>query len=255
MIPNSRSSVEALADHQLVALLEDVERDELARQQHEPEREQREALDGRAHSAFQANAMRVQPLGMDRISRRQLIVSGALAAGALAGSPRLLREALAAPARAGASPYGPLGPPDANGLMLPPGFSSREIARGLSQVAGYPWPVFPDGQATFPTARRRLDPRHELRVAVGQRGRHVRDPLRAGRRHRDAPTGSSPARTRTAPAARTPWGTWLSCEEHDAGLVWECDPAGELAAAARARRSASSTTRRRRSTRPDGRST
>src|SRR5215218_8493782 len=88
---------------------------------------------------------------MDRISRRQLIVSGALAAGALAGSPRLLREALAAPARAGVSPYGALGPPDANGLMLPPGFSSREIARGLSEVAGYPWPVFSDGQATFPT--------------------------------------------------------------------------------------------------------
>lgn len=55
---------------------------------------------------------------MGQISRRELIVSGALAAGALAGSPRLLREALAAPAPAGASPYGPLGPPDANGLML-----------------------------------------------------------------------------------------------------------------------------------------
>src|SRR5918992_1351109 len=89
--------------------------------------------------------------GMGRISRRELIVSGALAAGALAGSPRLLREALAAPARAGAGPYGPLGPPDANGLMLPPGFSSREIARGLSHVAGYAWPSFPDGQATFAT--------------------------------------------------------------------------------------------------------
>jgi uncharacterized protein len=24
--------------------------------------------------------------------------------------------------------------------------------------------------------------------------------------------------------AATPWGTWLSCEEHRAGLVWECDP-------------------------------
>src|SRR6185503_17484792 len=88
---------------------------------------------------------------MDGISRRQLIVSGALAAGALAGSPRILREALAAPARAWVSPYGPLGPPDANGLMLPPGFTSREVARGLSEVSGYPWPVFPDGQATFPT--------------------------------------------------------------------------------------------------------
>ena len=24
----------------------------------------------------------------------------------------------------------------------------------------------------------------------------------------------------------TPWGTWLSGEEHDGGLVWECDPEG-----------------------------
>ena len=37
--------VEALADHLLVALLEDVERDQLAGQQHEPEREQRKAQD------------------------------------------------------------------------------------------------------------------------------------------------------------------------------------------------------------------
>ena len=22
----------------------------------------------------------------------------------------------------------------------------------------------------------------------------------------------------------TPWGTWLSCEEHASGQVWECDP-------------------------------
>ena len=24
----------------------------------------------------------------------------------------------------------------------------------------------------------------------------------------------------------TPWGTWISCEEHDGGLAWECDPTG-----------------------------
>jgi hypothetical protein len=26
----------------------------------------------------------------------------------------------------------------------------------------------------------------------------------------------------------TPWGTWLSCEEHEGGMVWEADPAGVL---------------------------
>jgi hypothetical protein len=67
------------------------------------------------------------------LRRRDFIASGALAAGALL-SPAFLRHALAAPATAGESPYGPLQPPDANGLMLPPGFSSREIARGFQPV-------------------------------------------------------------------------------------------------------------------------
>ena len=165
--------------------------------------------------------------GMDRISRRQLIVSGALAAGALAGSPRLLREALAAPARAGVSPYGPLGAPDANGLMLPPGFSSRELARGLSQVAGYPWPVFPDGQATFSTTDGGwiLVTNSESLAPAGAGTSAIRF----------GPDGAIASAYRilggtnlNCAGGPTPWGTWLSCEEHDAGLVWECDPAGKL---------------------------
>ena len=166
---------------------------------------------------------------MDRISRRQLIVSGALAAGALAGSPRLLREALAAPARAGASPYGPLGPPDGNGLMLPPGFRSREIARGLSQVSGYPWPVFPDGQATFPTRDGGwILVTNSESLSVSGAGTSA---------IRFKPNGDIESAYRILAGTNlncagggTPWGTWLSCEEHDSGLVWECDPAGELAA-------------------------
>ena len=169
---------------------------------------------------------------MDRISRRQLIVSGALAAGALAGSPRLLREALAAPARAGASPYGPLGAPDANGLMLPPGFSSREVARGLSQVAGYPWPVFPDGQATFSTADGGwiLVTNSESLAPTGAGTSAIRFRPDGGIASAYRILGNTNLNCAGGP---TPWGTWLSCEEHDAGLVWECDPAGELAAVAR----------------------
>ena len=50
-------------------------------------------------------------------------------------------------------PYGPLlDEPDANGLLLPEGFTSRVIAVSGQVVEGtdYTWPRFPDGAAIFP---------------------------------------------------------------------------------------------------------
>ena len=65
------------------------------------------------------------------------------------------RNLYAAPAAPGPGPYGPLSAtPDANGLRLPAGFSSRIIARSGSEVAGtgYTWHLAPDGGACFPLA-------------------------------------------------------------------------------------------------------
>ena len=66
------------------------------------------------------------------LNRRRFLASSALAAGAMLLSPAHLKRAFAqGPITVGDGPYGPLGGFDANGVALPQGFSSREIARGV----------------------------------------------------------------------------------------------------------------------------
>ena len=164
-----------------------------------------------------------------RLRRRHFLASGLHGAAALLLTPAWLRQALAAPATAGFGPYGDLLPPDENGLLLPPGFTSRQISRGGSPVEGtaFPWHFSPDGQATFRTKDGGF-------VLV---------------QNSEAPgvLGGGSAAMRFAPDGRvtsaypilvgtnlncaggpTPWGTWLSGEEHEGGMIWEADPSGAL---------------------------
>jgi uncharacterized protein len=96
-------------------------------------------------------------------------------------------------------------------------------------VAGYPWPIFPDAQATFATSDGGwvLMTNSESLAVTGDGTSAIRFRPDGGIAAAYRILGGTNAKLRRR---STPWGTWLSCEEHASGLVWECDPAGRLPA-------------------------
>jgi secreted PhoX family phosphatase len=170
------------------------------------------------------------------LRRRDFLRSGAVAAGTLSFNPAFLRGAFARQAQPGPSPYGELGSPDGNGIRLPRGFQSRVIARNFEPVlpSSYSMHPQPDGSATYAMEDGGWILTSNSEVPFpGQGGAGA---IRFDKDGNVVDAYSILEGTQTnCSGGKTPWETWLSCEEHDAGHTWECDiygkkPAVELPA-------------------------
>ncbi len=117
---------------------------------------------------------------------------------------------------------------------LPVGCQLRIVAKTGQPVAGtdYVWHGLPDGGACYDAGDGGWIYVSNSELSEGQGG------VGAIRFNADGSIGDAypilQGTSRNCAGGRTPWGTWLSCEENgDAGQVYECDPTGRSAAVVR----------------------
>ncbi|MEJ8634886.1 PhoX family protein [Streptomyces sp. MS2.AVA.5] len=166
------------------------------------------------------------------MERRNFLRGAVIGTSAAALGGTLWRgAAVADPAQPGPGPYGALRPADANGILLPNGFTSRVIARSGQKVGStsYTWHSAPDGGACYAdgtgwiyVSNSEINPSGGASaVTFSSTG---------------AITGARPILSGTrqnCAGGKTPWNTWLSCEEVSLGYVYETDPWGVNAAVRR----------------------
>ena len=173
--------------------------------------------------------MAVMKTALLSMSRRRFLRQGmqgcvALSSGSLLSACHTDHNA--PPVLSNIANVGPLSAtPDANGLLLPEGFTSRIVAKTNAEPAAasaYQWHGLPDGGATFglPEGGWVYASNSEQPSGTGGVGAIEFSPDGEIVDAYSLLTGT----TRNCAGGLTPWGTWLSCEEIPDGAVWETYP-------------------------------